>query len=387
VYKRLIFLAVIGLWLTTGWVLSGQLVEKTITVYFGATDTTVDTAMAISFSVSQGLDSFKYIDTFVTGSAAVDSTAVSWTSGVQTMIWTLGTIDATPTLLDTVAIGVVGCTLTLAGGDKGIEYDLSTGDDATLATALDSFCAIWAAVPALKDSVYAQDSGTYIKFVSRFSEVTFTAEWTVKMSTDSTDTTGYTTEIWHVCDSMSAALNTAIGTALTSSVDTNESGVVDSFIVVSDDPGLVFTVYFGDSVSDNADTVHGQLNVTSYSGHTDTIEGLMSLVTNDRGSPNLYPEIISIDLSAADDTLAGFGDADSGYLWLYTVFEDEYHLIACDTVDSLPVNLRKVYAGPVADSLFKSKLALVWRVADSVSDTIINGITFDIDVDCLLGPK
>jgi len=393
--KRLIFLVVMGLCVT---VVGGQLIDKTITVYFGPTDTTGDSAMAISFRVDNALDSHMYMDTFVTGASAADSTACSWTSPVHSMILRFGAITATPTLIDTTVatgLGLVGCTAVYnTTTELGMEYSTSTAADATLEKCVDGFIAAWDAVTILADSIDAQDSVTYVKLVSRFSEHNFGARWSVQLGssagapTDSLDTTSSVDPtIAIVCEGMVAAVNTAMSGVLTSVTDTNGSGVVDSFIVTSDDPGLAFTVYFGDSISDNGDTLHGQLNVTSYSGHTDTIEerDFISLVS--RAGNNLYPEIISIDLSAADDTLAGFGDVDSGYLWLYTVFDDEWHLIACDTVDSLPVNLRAANAGPVADSLYKTKLAVVWRVADTVSDTVIDNITYTIDINCLLGPK
>jgi hypothetical protein len=376
VIKRLTFLAILGL--IVGLVYAGQIIDETRTALFETT-TAGDTAMVIAFTVSQGLDSHDYLDTFVTGSGAEDSTVAKWTSPLQTMIFALAGNTASPTKLDTAGIGVVGCTAVFAAQELGIEYDLSSGADSTIETAVDSIVDIWNKRTNLKDSIVAQDSVTYVKLVSKFGQAKFTARWSIKMTTDSTDTAGAITTVGMVCDSMNAAINAALSAVLSSVIHATE----DSFLVTSDDPGLPFTVYFGDSISDNGDTVHGQLNVTSYSGKTDTIKNLVGLIRSDG---NLYPEIIRIVLKPCTTTAQGLGLSDSGYLWLWTVFADEYHLLKADTCAELPCTLRLPYAS-VDDSLFKQKLALGWRIADTTSDSVMIVLEYDIDVNYTLGRK
>jgi len=125
-----------------------------------------DTARILKIQPKLAIDSQIYVCTLTIPHLKTDSIHdVTWTAPLQTMIFSLAGNTGNLTKLDTVGIGVVGCTATLAGGDLGMEYDLSTGADSTIATALDSICAIWNAVVGLDDSLDMEDSATYIKII------------------------------------------------------------------------------------------------------------------------------------------------------------------------------------------------------------------------------
>lgn len=367
-YKRLIFLLVIGFCGT--WVISGDYEQKTLTLVFN-TDTSGDTAQNMAMIVGQGIDSFTYFDTFISGS---DTTVPSWTSPLQSI--TITPVHATATY---------SCSVAFASEDT-LEFAIVLdGSDTTTALIVDSLVYFFNNTTDLEDSVVAHDSVTYVKVISLFSEVTFGGRWELQFDVTSTgdlDTASTITTPEMAGDSLAAALNAAAPTIYNAVPPL----VTDSFYIIARDAGKPFTLIFGDTVTDNGDTATFQVNVTSWSSKTDTIESLLSLVGR-RYEPSLYPEIIKLTLKASSTTDAGIGLSDSGYLWLYTVFDDEYHLLAADTADSLPFTLRQPYTGSEADSLFKPKLALVWRIADTSTSEVVGSIRYDLDLTYLLGTK
>ena len=149
--------------------------------------------------------------------------------------------------------------------------------------------------------------------------------------------------------------------------------------------GLIVGLVYAGEVIERTHTVYLTTVDTggSESVRHDTIKNLVGLVHSDH---NMYPEIIRIILKPSATTAHGMGLSDSGYLWLYTVFADEYHLLGCDTQAALPCTLRLPYAGPPADSLFKEKLALEYRIVDTLSD-FSQRAEYDIDINYILGEK
>ncbi len=386
--KRLIFLILVSL---ATLVVSGTYFEDPRVVTMN-TDTTGDTARVIKFEPKVALDSYVYSCTLSIPTLAADSMDdISWTSPLQSMRLDFGVITATPTLIDTTVatgLGLVGCTAVFASANEvGMEYSTSTAANATLATAIDGFVTAWQAATALSDSITAEDSVTYVKLVSRYSELTFDGRWSMQLGSSAGAPTDSLDTVSSVVPTIASVIDSLVVTANAADSGANYVTASDSttfYIIQSDDQGLNFFVQAASGFhADTLDTTHTQLNVTSYSGKTDTID-IVGLIQRDG---NLYPEYSRFILKPCTTTAAGLGLSDSGYLWLYTVFDDEYFLIAADTCTDLPCTLRVAYDGPVADSLFKAYLALGWRVADSSSDTVLPFLEYPIEVNYILGTK
>ena len=331
--------------------------------------TTGDTAQVSKITPTLAVMGFGYIDSMSYNADTGDHVTLTWTSPMQAMILSIGPITATPTLIDTTILLTVGCTVVFAGADElGIEYDTETGADATLATAIDSIVDIFNKATNLKDSVLAQDSGTYIKLVSKIGEGTQEGPWTMQLSTDSMDTAGCpdSVTIAMVCDSMVATINA--DDSASAHVTAHDSGTF--YVTISDDAGLLFYHTFLNHADTHGTLAASQANVTSKSRYGDTI-ALDPLFLGDRNYAGVYG---TFKISASASTAQGVGLSDSAYLflaaWRTNAGSSEYFLLASDSCNALPCSLRiahPVQAG--SDTLLKRGLFFYYELSDTASDT------------------
>lgn len=354
----------------------GRHLEGTTPVTHTISDA-LDTAQVMQVTPTTALDSFTYACTLKTSED--DSGFVDWDSPLQKMILTLGEVTAGVNHLDTATIGVVGCTVVFASTDElGIEYDLSTGADANRTTAVDSIVDIWNNATNLKDSIEAQDSASYIKLVSKYSQLTFGGRWTMQLAsgagapTDSLDTTSYITTIEMVCDSLVSLINA--DDTLSSVMTATDS--TDSIIFTSDQPGLAYTWIGADSTMDGSgDTATITGNATGWSTGSDSI-GWFSMT-----APVTFNALQArIILSASSSTSGGYGETDSGFLYLYGEGAGKYNTLEVDSCDALPctlfVNLPDT--GLYADTMYRDMIRMGWKVTDTVSNSTSGPYTHNI---------
>lgn len=333
-----------------------------------------DTAQVSKITPTLAIMGFEYLDTV---SYQPDTTAhqtISWTSPQQIMTFTLAGNTGDLLVLDTVGIGVVGCTISFQAQDLGVSYDLSTGADSTIATAYDSIVARFNLVAALTDSVDAQDSGTYIKFVSLIGEGVLKGPWTMLMSTDSTDTASAidSVTIAMICDSMTTAINADAG--LDSFMTAFDSTTF--YITQSDDKGVLFYHTFLNHADTHGTLVASQANVTANSEFTDTI--LLIPTTNKFRDhyTGIYGTFI---LDSSLQTDIGVGLSDSVQITLATGRNyrgTSLELFELDSATqapagSLPCTLRVSHDPAVAgaDTLIKENWYLIIHVSDTANDT------------------
>ena len=344
-----------------------------------------DTAQVTTFYVESAVDSFLYIDSFsyqadttkhktityqtlarrvaITPTSALDSfmyidsirgcaDTVGWASPVQVMRFILTGNTGDVTKLDTVGIGVVTCSVAFAGGETlGIEYDLSTGADSTIATALDSIVAIFNGATNLTDSVEAEDSATYIKLISSFSQEAFGGRWSLVMSSDSTDSNSSITSIAMVCDSMTAYINAKAGTS--DSLVASDSG---TYYVVQNLHGGDTTLNTGWMVVPQ-DTA--QDTATSYAV---TIEEIVdSLVSKIGASANLDS---FITVAKASDTS-------------YTITADDPGVLFYACVDDSAQDSALTQANVTSRSIMCDTIRLVYTIsADGQQYKGVNGVFY-----------
>ena len=336
-----------------------------------------DTARIVKIEPKVALDSYEYVCTLTIPLLAADSIHdVSWTSPLQIMIWTLAGNTGDLLNADTVGIGVVGCTATLAGGDLGMEYDLGTGHDSTIATALDSICAIWNAVSGLDDSIDMEDSGSYIKMVSKFSELTYTAKWGIKMSTDSTDTASQNPL------SIAVAIDSLVATANAADSGADYVTASDSttyYMITSDDKGLPFFLQAASGFhADTLDTTHTQLNVVSRFIADDTV-----LVGASDGFSTLQGRVILRDGVTPEALSSGcLKNDDSARVWVYANRGGSFYLVDSGLCAAIPCTLDVEIPGVVGDTLLEHDLYVrFWRddscTANTTPDTYTQNIYWD----------
>lgn len=265
------------------------------------------------------------------------------------------------------------------------------GDTATIsansvAMFCDSVAALIEAEGDLTDSVTAHDSGTYVLVTSLFGGDTFGGRFTVKQTgtadNNGQDTASHATlaTIAMVCDSLVSALTDSIATYVT--VVDDDTG----FTATAVNEGWAFLVYLGDTATD---TVHTQLNVTSYSTFQDTIDIGRTIFDSWHATSIDGRFILSAAADVGDvdtDTILGIGKADSGYLILcYSTNWGALSVAAADTSATLPCTLAVSVADAEGNNVvFKNEVVLIWRVADTASDTTGMTIDFDIDFDYTL---
>lgn len=350
---------------------AGDVVHKTIIVDLNIT-TAGDTAQVWKFR-PVAFDSFTYSDSFAYEADQGEDQSIEWVSSVQTMIIT-PTLDQSSTY---------ACSVAFDGGTIGIEKDYATGVN-TLAALIDTLVALINGKAGLTDSVEAEDSVTYIKLVSLFSQGTFTARWTMVLDvaggTGTLDTAAHVslTTIEMICDTMPVLINADVG--LAAFVTAANSGDT-VYTVTSDDPGVAFLggVWGGtDGAALTADslqdTVHVQANVASRSVSTDTFH-LARIIYTDKEYNSMTAMFI---LDTPETEKQGINGGDSSYIWLYSVFNGEYFLLDGDSVATGSCTLRVVLENTAgSDTLFKEYLALGYRMADTASDTTAR---FDVNL-------
>ena len=335
--------------------------------------TTGDTAQVSKITPILGVMGFGYIDSMSYNADTGDHVTLTWTSPMQAMILSIGPITATPTLIDTTILLTVGCTVVFAGADElGIEYDTETGADATLATAIDSIVDIFNKRTNLKDSVLAQDSGTYIKLVSKIGEGAQEGPWTMQLSTDSMDTAGCPDSVTlaMICDSMVATINA--DDSASAHVTAYDSSTF--YITQAVDPGLLFYHTFLNHADTHGTLAASQANVTSRSRHGDTILLAPLFVGESHNYAGIYA---TFKIDSAITQSQGIGLSDSAYLflaaWRSNAGTSEYFLLDSDSCNALPCSLRAAH--PMqngSDTLLKRELHFYYELSDTASDTTDN---------------
>lgn len=344
-----------------------------------------DTAEVTTRMPVVAVDSFVYIDTF---SYHADTTAhktITWLSPLQVA-------RITPTAIDSST--VYSCSVAFQAQTLG--FDLDPGDAyVTAAKICDTITYLFDNTTNLKDSIDAQDSTTYVKIVSKFSEKTFTGNWAVHYGvtggTGTLDTGanggGTVTTKAMICDSMVAKINANTGldsflTAVVTATDT-------TFTITSDDAGVLFW----DSSLNPADTystvTRTQANVTSWSSSSDTVELDPAIIAASGINWNWTGINSFFKIAASADTTWGIGKKDSvklrllskrlkGAAWEITVLaQDSCAACPCSLEYVLPPDTARA-AITIGENLF-----LYWLVKDSASDTT-KDILYPINLDYIL---
>ena len=167
------------------------------------------------------------------------------------------------------------------------------------------------------------------------------------------------TDVAMVCDSMVNEINVND----TASLYVVAANVGDTaFTVTALKKGLAFTAQGVRWHADTLDTVHTQLNITSWSLDSATIP----LSTTD-GFKTLQGVVI---LNAEANEYAGLGNADSGALWLYTKNPYGAMIVVDSTAIAagLPCTLAVEVPEATGDTLLEYDLWLKWLITDSCSD-------------------
>ena len=351
--RRLVLVALMGLAITA--VAGGFKFSKSYDVTFHVNQNG-DTTEMIAMTIESEMDSFPYMDTFAVV-AKTDSVIVTWLSPAMVAYITPGGVDTTATL---------ACSVSYASTDiPGFEYVIP--EDTVMANMIDDLVDSLEAIAGINDSITVEDSVTYIKLIAKFSTETHEGRWSLVYDGDlDTSYTRTTVAMW--CDSFMTAINASdAGDYVTASDST------DSIYVISDQPGLLFDIYLGDST---VATDTAQANGTAYSTRQDTFN-IGHFMKNDFGADAVIAQII---LNASTDTAHGIGEVDSGYVWLYTDLAGVYYLLDSVVANSLPCTL---YYAVSLDTLLKDGMWATWRVADTASDATYEA-TYSIDVDYLL---
>lgn len=346
---QILFLVLFGL---TVWAGIGIHESKTISLYVNDSGDTAQVSLLHTFTA---VDSFRYVDTFSYQADTSAHQTIVWTSPVHSMI-------ITPTV-DTASL--YACSVGFASDTLGIAFD-ATGMAPVLATLIDSLVANLNGLAGLTDSVDFQDSVSYIKAVSLYSQKTFTGRWKFEYGitggTGTIDTSSIITTLAMISDSMVAAINADAG--LDSFVTAANSGDT-GYTITSDDKGVLFYATTLNHADTGGTLAASQANVTSWSTIQDTFQLLRHL---DNNSHNAI--LSNFRINASTDTTNGIGGSDSCYLWLYSTFINagtkEYYLLD-SFVGAVPGSLR--YVSVANDTLLKEALSIVWRVADTASDT------------------
>lgn len=373
--KRVLVLLFVLTAFAAAWTLSGgaKVVDETLSVEF-ATDTLGDTAAVLMFAPSAGIDSFLYKDTLFVNGLESTVVAASWTSPLQKRRVLVG--------LDT-SINYV-CTLDLGTHKYGFIYDPSGNDDTTVALLIDNLVDSFNNVAGMKDTVAAQDSISYVLLVGKKAQIQLEgdARWIGIFGDSLTEGESTFTTVAMVCDSMAAAINASDSAA---KYGTGSNSGDTGFLYTSDDQGLDFFAALADTATD---TSRVQANVTSVSAITDTFSvaefnvGLADEMFRASGVVGwiiLYP---------CSDTNQGFGDSDSGYIWLYSIEKVDsnlvYYILDQDSCNSLPCSCRvDIIDAAANDSLFHHSMGIGYRVMDTLTDTIINA-SYRMSVDFII---
>jgi len=319
---------------------------------FSITDD-ADTARIVTITPSHAVDSFHYHCSLSFQADTGSWDTVSWTSSVQTMIIT-PTVDVATTYSCSVVFKEEPVTL-------GVEKDYSAGV-ATVAALIDTLVDMINKKAGLTDSVTAEDSVTYIKLVSNFSQESFGDErWTMIMVTaggagtlDSAAHVSLAT-VAMVCDSMVAAINASDSESYFTAYDSTTE-----YIVQSDKKGLTFHIAPTDTVQDD-DTSTTQENVVSNSSDSATVS-----LDRTRGFKHIDGRII---IGASPSAYAGLGNADSAIVTFYSVGPTGRYIITVDTCAQVPCTCDVMLHSNVGDTTLRRQVEFHWYVDDTVSDT------------------
>ena len=247
----------------------------------------------------------------------------------------------------------------------GVEKDYASGV-ATVAALIDTLVALINGKAGLTDSVTAEDSVTYIKLVSNFSQVSLGDErWTMIMvvagGAGTLDSAAHVSlpTVAMVCDSMVAAINASDSGAYFTAAD-----ATTNYTVTSDKKGLTFHIAPTDTVQDD-DSATTQENVMSWSSDSATVK-----VCKTAGF--LHVDGFFILEPPSPGQHGGLDSADSAILTLYTTKALGRKAIARDTCASPPCTLDFIIpyvniAG--SDSVLYHDLEIHLWVSDSTSDT------------------
>lgn len=324
-------------------------------VPFSITDD-ADTARIVTITPSHAVDSFNYHCSLSFQADTSSWDTVSWTSSPQTMIIT-PTVDVTTTYSCSVAFKEEPVTL-------GVEKDYASGV-ATVEALIDTLVDLINGKAGLTDSVTAEDSVTYIKLVSNFSQESFGDErWTMIMVTaggagtlDSAAHTSLAT-VAMVCDSMVATINASDSEAYFTAYDSTTN-----YIVQSDKKGLTFHIAPTDTVQDD-DTATTQENVMSNSSDSGTVS-----LYDTYGFTNLSGRIV---LNPAHYSAMSVGNSDSAIITLYSVGPRGRNIIVVDTCPQVPCTCDVMVSG---DTLLRRQMEFHWYLNDTLSDT---NLTVDV---------
>ena len=347
--------------------------SKTVTARLSIVDTG-DTAGVLKFNEFTAIDSFVYqFDLEDTTNYKVDS-LVKWVSPLMvTRLSVTGPIDSTQVYCCSVDCGthVYGFTLN------------PPGTDTTAATLVGSMADSIKVVAGMKDTITAEDSITYVKIIGKIAQehLEGDARWAIHFTTDAgvLDTASSITTIAMVCDSMPATV------AATDSIKDHYTAANDGDTVWTLTANKKGRYFIADVADTSLDTAWVTVNKESWSSTKDTID-LNILVFKDRHVNGLYGKFI---LKASSDTVHGIGDADSGFLYLYTTFDGQYYQLATDSSEGLPCTLRVAIGRDTTggsidpDTLFKTGLSIGYKINDSCSDTTM-WPSYDLEVDYLM---
>lgn len=354
-------------------VFAGDVVHKTRVVDLNIT-TAGDTAQVLLIEPT-AFDSFLYVDSFSYQPGTTKHVTVSWRSGVQEMVFT-PTLDVATTY---------ACSIGFAADTLGFELDPVDIEITTLELLVDTMVYLFNNTTTLKDSILAEDSVTYIKLKSKFGQGTLTARWKVEFGTTGGAGTIDTaagielTTVAMVVDSLVAIINAEDSLKVyMTATNSGDTGV----LITSTDPGvLFFGAVFGstdatptaDSLQDTTTT---QVNVASRSVATDTfqIQGAPLFIRDQEYNSLTAMFILDTPATASQ----GINGGDSGYIWLYTVFNGVHFLLDSALTDDMPCTLRVALEHTAGiDTLFKEYLSLGYRISDSASDTTAR---FDVNL-------
>lgn len=360
--KRLLLLCGLVLMVAIG---SGQYTKFVDTYKISVSiDETADTAKLVRMHTITAIDSFHYVDSIFYNADTTDHVVIDWLSPLQVMIITPQNTDSST---------VYACSVGFASDTLGFTVDPGDYVGTSDSELVDTLVYLFNNTTDLKDSVLAQDSVTYVKLVSKFGYKTFGARWKVEWDTSggtgAIDTSSVITTVAMVCDSMVAKINADDSLALhvlaITIGDTN-------YYIGSIDTGLIFYARAYGS-SDTSD------HLTADSLHSDSIhfDNVGTGVTRDTGTYTFgltegYNVLQSkVVIHPALTPIAGVGNSDSGYIYMFVERAGEKDTIAQDSSAALPCSLEVQVLPAVGDTLLKDKIGVWWIVQDTFNDTTV----------------
>ncbi len=333
-----------------------------------------DTAQVILFEPTTGRDSFPYSDTIGGAWAATYDSVITWTPPPMIVRLDITSpIDSAATYY---------CLLDCGTSVYGYTYD-PPGIDTTVATFSAAMVDSINNVVAMKDTIQGEDSiaNGYVlcRWLVAQDGLEGDARGVIRVGAGDAgtelaigDSTIVTIEM--VCDSMAAYINAfdTVSNHVTA-VNSGDSG----YTVTADKKGEAFTGQVGDTAQDTTLT---QANVTSLTVSVDTFP----VVGDTRGKKSLSASIL-IDPNPGSAADAGIGNDDSGYIYVYGVYEnmgfaDTWKLLDSHRTDGLPTSLSFRVPDDVGDTTLGTQIWMVTKIYDSctdVNDTLTYTLRYD----------